>query len=78
MNVTLTGASCLFLCLLPKTGDSNYENDSSKTSSKYIRGWLKALKDDKKMLVMAAAQGQKAADYILNRKEDQIELDEAA
>jgi antirestriction protein ArdC len=39
---------------------------------------LKALKDDKKMLVMAAAQGQKAADYILNRKEDQIELDEAA
>jgi hypothetical protein len=27
---------------------------------------------------MAAAQGQKAADYILNRKEDQIELDEAA
>jgi hypothetical protein len=29
------------------------------------------------MLVMAVAQGQKAIDYILNRKEDQIELDAA-
>jgi antirestriction protein ArdC len=55
------------------------ENDRSKTTCKYIRGWLKALKDDKKTLVMAAAQGQKSADYILNKQEEyQIELDEAA
>lgn len=33
----------------------------------YIQGWLKALKNDSKLLVTAAAQAQKAADYILNR-----------
>ena len=31
----------------------------------YIQSWLKALKNDKKMVVMAAQQGQKAADLIL-------------
>ena len=54
------------------------EQKTIGNSAAYIKSWLKALKNDKKMLVMAAAQGQKAADYILNRKEDQIELDEAA
>ena len=42
-----------------------------ENSAAYIQGWLKALKNDKKLLIMAAAQAQKAADYILNRKEDQ-------
>jgi antirestriction protein ArdC len=35
----------------------------------YISGWLKVLKGDKKMIVLAAAQAQKAADFILNRQE---------
>ena len=34
-------------------------------STAYIGGWLKKLKDDKKLAVVAAAQGQKAADLIL-------------
>lgn len=34
-------------------------------SAAYISGWLKALKNDKSMLVHAASKAQKAADYIL-------------
>ena len=33
----------------------------------YVSGWLKKLRDDRKLLVHAAAQSQRAADYILNR-----------
>jgi antirestriction protein ArdC len=36
----------------------------------YLQGWLAKLRSDKRLLVIAAAQAQKAADYILNRKED--------
>ena len=34
----------------------------------YINGWLSKLKNDKKLLISAASQAQKAADYILNKK----------
>jgi len=34
----------------------------------YIQSWLKALRNDKKMVVIAAGQAQKAADLILNRE----------
>jgi len=33
----------------------------------YVAGWLKKLRDDRKLVVHAAAQAQKAADFILNR-----------
>ena len=33
----------------------------------YLAGWLKRLRDDHTLLIHAAAQAQKAADYILNR-----------
>jgi antirestriction protein ArdC len=50
-----------FLCgstgILPRT---------IKNSAAYIQGWLKKLRNDKKMIVLAAAKAQKAADYILN------------
>jgi antirestriction protein ArdC len=32
----------------------------------YIQGWLAKLRSDKRMVVAAAAQAQRAADYILN------------
>jgi antirestriction protein ArdC len=32
----------------------------------YIQGWLKKLRDDRKLVIHAAAQAQMAADYILN------------
>jgi antirestriction protein ArdC len=31
----------------------------------YVAGWLKKLRDDRKLLIHAAAQAQHAADYIL-------------
>ncbi len=34
-------------------------------SAAYIAGWAKALKADSRLVVTAASQGQKAADYIL-------------
>ena len=33
----------------------------------YVAGWLKKLRDDRKLLVSAAAQAQHAADYVLRR-----------
>ena len=36
----------------------------------YIQGWLAKLGSDKRMVVTAAAQAQRAADFILNRKDD--------
>jgi antirestriction protein ArdC len=33
----------------------------------YVAGWLKKLREDRKLLVHAAAQAQRAADYILDR-----------
>ncbi len=37
-------------------------------SAAYIGGWLRKLKDDRRLVVFAAAAAQKAADYVLNRK----------
>ena len=34
-------------------------------SAAYIAGWSRALRNDKRLVVTAASQGQKAADYIL-------------
>ena len=34
-------------------------------SAAYIKGWLQALRNDKRLLLSAASQAQKAADYIL-------------
>jgi len=39
-----------------------------ENSAAYIASWKKALADDPKVLVQAASQAQKAADYILNRQ----------
>lgn len=60
-----TGAA--FLC-----GHAGIENFTIQNSAAYIAGWLKALKNDKTLLVLAAAAGQKAADYILNIPADEI------
>ena len=39
--------------------------DNQDQSAAYVAGWLKALQDDRKLVVQAAAQAQKAADLIL-------------
>jgi antirestriction protein ArdC len=42
-------------------------------SASYIQGWLKQLKEDAKLVVHAAAQGQRAADFILGKMEENHE-----
>ena len=44
------------------------ETDHSvQNSSAYIRGWLKALQNDRRLIVQAAGQAEKAVNFILNR-----------
>ena len=52
-----------FLC-----GKSGIENQTIDNSASYIQSWLKVLKNDPKMVVLAAAQAQRAADYIQDIK----------
>jgi antirestriction protein ArdC len=41
------------------------ENRTIKNSASYIQSWIRKLRDDKKLVVHAAAAAQKAADFIL-------------
>ena len=52
-----------FLC-----AHAGISNETIEQSASYIDGWLSVLRKDKRMVVMAAAQAQKAADWILGRK----------
>jgi len=52
-----------FLC-----GMAGIENQTIDNSASYVASWLEALKTDKRLAVTAAAQAQKAADYILDKK----------
>lgn len=55
-----------FLC-----GAAGIEMEADMTNSvAYIQNWLERLKGDSKLVVMAAAQAQKAADYIRDIKWD--------
>jgi antirestriction protein ArdC len=52
-----------FLC-----GVSGIDNKTIDNSAAYIKGWLGILKGNKNLVVTAAAQAQRAADYILGKK----------
>ena len=52
-----------FLC-----GHCGIDKATKDNSAAYLLNWLGRLKKDPKMLLMASAQAQKAADYILNEK----------
>ncbi len=54
------GAS--FLCSL-----TGIDNDTLENSVAYIQGWLSKLKHDKKLLVTAAAQAEKAVQWVLGK-----------
>ena len=54
--------SAAYLCAEAGISPAVLENQAA-----YIAGWLKKLRDDRKLVVHAAAQAQKAADFILNR-----------
>lgn len=55
-----------FLCGHAGIAETTLENSAS-----YIQGWLEALRGDKKLIVQAAAQAQKAADFILGVKHEE-------
>jgi antirestriction protein ArdC len=40
-----------------------------ENSAAYIQGWLRVLKNDKKLAIFAAGQAQRAADFILDKQE---------
>jgi antirestriction protein ArdC len=50
-----------FLC-----GHCGIENRTIQESAAYIQGWLERLRDDRKLIVHAATQAQKAGDFIRN------------
>lgn len=52
-----------FLCGLAGIGETVLEN-----SAAYVQNWLEQLQNDRKLIVQAAAQAQKATDFILNVK----------
>jgi antirestriction protein ArdC len=53
--------SAAFLCAEAGISPAVLENQAS-----YIQGWAAKLRTDRRMVVLAAAQAQKATDYILN------------
>jgi antirestriction protein ArdC len=53
--------SAAYLCAEAGISPAVLENQAA-----YIQGWLATLRSEKRMVVVAAAQAQKAADYILN------------
>ncbi len=57
------GAS--YLCDLTGIGDETIINQA-----RYISSWLKRFENDKRLIILAASQAQKAADFILNRKQE--------
>jgi antirestriction protein ArdC len=61
---------CAEFCASMLCGVSGIEQSTIENSASYIQSWLKVLKNDKKCLVLAAAQAQKAADFILNKQTD--------
>jgi len=54
-----------FLC-----AHTGIEQKTLDNSAAYIQGWLESLRNDKRLVVSAAAQAQKAADFILGSKGD--------
>ncbi len=44
------------------------QESTIENSAAYIQGWLKVLRSDKRFIIYASAQAQRATDYILNVK----------
>ena len=51
-----------YLCAESGISPAVIENQAA-----YVSGWLKKLRDDRKLVVLAAAQAQHAADYVLGK-----------
>lgn len=58
-----------FLC-----GQAEIVERTIDRSAAYIKGWLERVRQDSSLIVQAAAQAQKAADFILNRTFQESEV----
>ena len=64
LTAELTAA---FLCAV-----CGIEQQIISNSTAYIQGWLKTLKNDKKLILKAATQAQAAAEYIMNNAIEKV------
>ena len=62
-----------FLC-----GQAGIVESTLENSAAYLQNWLEQLQNDKKLIVQAAAQAQRAADFILGTKFDEAPAGETA
>ena len=51
-------------------GITGIEQETIQNNAAYIKSWISTFKNDPKVLIMAAAQAQKAVDYILGTPSD--------
>ncbi len=56
-----------FLC-----GHAGIVQTTIENSAAYINSWMAKLKEDKKLVVQAAGQAQKASDFILGKNQQEI------
>jgi antirestriction protein ArdC len=54
-------------------GITNIEQETIQNNAAYIKSWIRTFKDDPKVLVLAAAQAQKAVDYMLEHQNENQE-----
>jgi antirestriction protein ArdC len=50
------------------SAEAGISNAVPANQAAYVAGWLNRLRDDHKLIVHAATQAQRAADYILDRR----------
>lgn len=64
-----------FLC-----GEAGIAPATIDNAAAYVAGWLKVLTSDKRAIIFAGAQAQKAADYLLDRRAatEAVDSDDAA
>ena len=63
------------MCATFLLGDCYIGEEVFENNAAYIEGWLRRLQDDKKLIIIAAGQGQRAADHIIGRTWDNDEDD---
>ena len=62
-----------FLC-----GHAGIAEHTVENSAAYLQNWLEALQNDRKLIVQAAAQAQRAADYILGVRHEEAPAEQGA
>jgi len=62
-----------FLC-----GQAGIEESTLENSAAYVENWLTQLQNDKKLIVQAAGQAHKAADFILGVKREETPAEQPA